>query len=345
VVPVDGVAAPWSGRGVDRHAGLLQRPQIALDGADADLEASGHLPSGSGPRCDRPQLVDQSVEAIGAVHPPSMLPRETSWCRLYAAAVPEMLEVETYRRQAEVVVGRTVDRVDTPDAWYVKRTSPDEVVAAVSRRTIDGVRRIGKLLVLDLDDDTRLGLRFGMSGRLLVDGAAAIDRLQYASGRNNPAWDRFGLHFTDGSDLRIRDPRRLGGVELEPDEGRLGVDAQRARLRDVEAAVRGSRAPLKARLLDQTRIAGIGNLLADEILFRAGLDPARPAGGLAPAELRRLHGAIGRVIADLTARGGSHTGDARQAMALDGLCPRDGAALQVRRIGGRTTVSCPVHQV
>jgi formamidopyrimidine-DNA glycosylase len=256
-----------------------------------------------------------------------------------------MLEVETYRRHAEAVVGRTVARVDAPDAWYVKRTSPDEVAAALGGRTVDGVRRIGKLLVLDLDDGTRLGLRFGMSGRLVVDGASAIDRLQYASGRNNPAWDRFGLHFTDGSDLRIRDPRRLGGVELEPDEGRLGVDAQRARLRDVEAAVSGSRAPLKARLLDQTRVAGIGNLLADEILFRAGLNPARPAGSLTPSELRRLHRAIGRVIADLTARGGSHTGDARQAMALDGLCPRDGAALQVRRIGGRTTVSCPVHQV
>jgi formamidopyrimidine-DNA glycosylase len=345
VVPIDGVAAPWSGRGVDRYTGLLQRPQVALDGADADLEARGHLPRGPGPGCDRRQLVNQRVEAIGAVHPMSMLSRETSAWRLYAATVPEMLEVETYRRQAEAVVGRTVARVDAPDAWYVKRTSPDEVVAAVSKRTVDGVRRIGKLLVLDLDDGTRLGLRFGMSGRLVVDGASAIERLQYASGRNNPAWDRFGLHFPDGSDLRIRDPRRLGGVELEPDEGRLGVDAQRAALRDVEAAVRGSRAPLKARLLDQTRIAGIGNLLADEILFRAGLDPARPAGSLSPAELRRLHRAIGRVIADLTARGGSHTGDARQAMALDGLCPRDGAALQVRRIGGRTTVSCPVHQV
>jgi formamidopyrimidine-DNA glycosylase len=256
-----------------------------------------------------------------------------------------MLEVETYRRQAEAVVGRTVGHVDASDSWYVKRTSPGEVVAAVTGRTIDGVRRIGKLLVLDLDDGTRLGLRFGMSGRLLVDGGAAIDRLQYASGRNNPAWDRFGLRFTDGSDLRIRDPRRLGGVELEPDEGRLGVDAQRARLRDVEVAVRGSRAPLKARLLDQARISGIGNLLADEILFCARLDPARPAGSLTPTELRRLHRAIGRVTAELAARGGSHTGDARQAMALDGLCPRDGAALQVRRIGGRTTVSCPVHQV
>jgi formamidopyrimidine-DNA glycosylase len=256
-----------------------------------------------------------------------------------------MLEVETYRRQGEAVVGRTVSDVDVPDAWYVKRGSPDEVVAAVTGRMIEGVRRIGKLLVLDLDDRTRLGLRFGMSGRLIVDGGASIDRLQYASGRNNPAWDRFGLRFTDGSDLRIRDPRRLGGVELEPDEGRLGVDASHARPRDVEAALRGSRAPLKARLLDQARVAGIGNLMADEILFAAGLDPARPAGGLTPTELRRLHQAIGRVIVELTARGGSHTGDARQAMALDGRCPRDGAALQVRRIGGRTTVSCPVHQV
>jgi formamidopyrimidine-DNA glycosylase len=256
-----------------------------------------------------------------------------------------MLEVEAYRRQAEAVVGRTVAHVDAPDAWYVKGTTPDEVVAAVTHRTIDGARRIGKLLVLDLDDGTRLGLRFGMSGRLLVDGDAAIDRLQYSSGRNNPAWDRFGLRFTDGGELRIRDPRRLGGVVLEPDEGRLGVDAQGARLRDVEAAVGGSRAPLKARLLDQARIAGIGNLLADEMLFQAGLDPARPAGSLTRTELRRLHRAIGRVIAELTARGGSHAGEARQAMALDGLCPRDGASLQVRRIGGRTTVSCPVHQV
>jgi formamidopyrimidine-DNA glycosylase len=258
--------------------------------------------------------------------------------------MPEMLEVETYRRQAQAVVGRRVASVDAPDAWYIKRGLPEEVVAGVTGRTVEGIRRLGKLLVLDLDDGTRLGLRFGMSGRLLVDGGAAIDRLQYASGRNEPAWDRFALRFTDGSDLRIRDPRRLGGVELEPDEDRLGVDAERASLRDVEAALGASRAPLKARLLDQARIAGIGNLLADEILFRAGLDPARPAGGLGPAELRRLHRAIRRVIAELTARGGSHTGDARQAMALDGLCPRDGAALQVRRIGGRTTVSCPVHQ-
>ncbi len=255
-----------------------------------------------------------------------------------------MLEVEVYRRQAESVVGRVVAVVDAPDAWFVKRGSPDEVIAAITGRRIGAVRRIGKLLVLDLDDGTRLGLRFGMTGRLIVDGGATIDRLEYSSTRDEPAWDRFALQFTDGSDLRIRDPRRLGGVELDPDETRLGVDAASATVGDVAAALRGSAAPLKARLLDQGRIAGIGNLLADEMLFRAGLDPARPAGGLRRVELRRLHEAIGSTITQLAARGGSHAGDLRQGAALDGLCPRDGIPLVRRRVAGRTTLSCPAHQ-
>lgn len=278
--------------------------------------------------------------------------------------MPEILEVETYRRQAEQVVGRTIEAADAPDAWFVKGTDPEAVVAAVTGLRVAGVRRRGKLLVLDLVDaaadgpparsphgsdgrpepDLRLGLRFGMTGRLIVDGAASIDRLEYSSGRNDPVWDRFALHFGDGTDLRIRDPRRLGGVSLDPDEDRLGVDALAATRADVEAALGTSTAPLKARIMDQARLAGIGNLLADEILWRAGLDPARPAGRLDAAELTALHRAIGEVLADLMARGGSHTGDLRRALTLDGLCPRDGAPLQRRTIGGRTTHSCPVHQ-
>jgi formamidopyrimidine-DNA glycosylase len=189
-----------------------------------------------------------------------------------------------------------------------------------------------------------LGLRFGMTGRLVVDGASSIDRLEYSSGRDEPRWDRFTLHFTDGRDLRLRDPRRLGGVILEPDEERLGVDALAVTRDELAAALATSTAPLKARLMDQGRLAGIGNLLADEILWRAGLDPTRPAGGLDAGELQTLHDTIGEVLTDLMARGGSHTGDVRQAAALDGLCPRDGAPLVRRQVAGRTTVSCPVHQ-
>ncbi len=261
--------------------------------------------------------------------------------------MPELLEVEVYRRQAEKVVGRTIGAVDAPDAWFVKGSEPDEVVATVTGRRVLAARRRGKLLVLDLDDGpdrVRLGLRFGMTGRLVIDGAASIDRLEYSSGRDDPAWDRFALRFTDGTDLRLRDPRRLGGVSLDPDEDRLGVDALTATCADLAGALGASTAPLKARLMDQARLAGIGNLLADEILWRAELDPARPAGGLDDGELTTLHRTMGEVLGDLMARGGSHTGDLRQAAALDGLCPQDGAALVRRQIGGRTTFSCPVHQ-
>jgi formamidopyrimidine-DNA glycosylase len=258
--------------------------------------------------------------------------------------VPELPEVETYRRQAEQVVGRRVVRVLAPDSWYVKRARPDEVVAAVTGRRVEGARRIGKLLVLDLDDGSRLGLRFGMTGRLLVDGSASIDRLEYASPRDHPGWDRFALAFAGGGDLRIRDPRRLGGVTLEPDEDRLGVDALALTPDDLVAALGRSTAPLKARLLDQARVAGIGNLVADEVLWRAGLDPARPAGSLSPDEVARLHHRVVATTRELMDRGGSHTGDLRGAVARDGLCPCDGTPLQRRRIGGRTTFSCPRHQ-
>ena len=105
-----------------------------------------------------------------------------------------------------------------------------------------------------------------------------------------------------------------------------------------------SRAPIKAWLLDQSHLAGVGNLLADEILWRAGLDPARPAASLDPDEVTVLHRTLGRTIRLLTKRGGSHTGDLQVARVRGATCPRDGAPLQRRTIGGRTTFSCPVHQ-
>jgi formamidopyrimidine-DNA glycosylase len=256
-----------------------------------------------------------------------------------------MLEVETYRRQADAVVGRTIVGVDAPDAWYVKNVDPTALVAALTGTRVEGTRRTGKLLVLDLDDGARLGLRFGMTGRLLVDGTASIDRLEYSSTRSDPAWERFTLRFDGGGDLRMVDPRRLGGVSLDPDESVLGPDALTLTATSLAAALGRSTAPLKARLMDQARIAGIGNLLADEMLWRAGLDPARPAGSLSEVELEDLAEAIATTLAELDDRGGSHTGDLRAGVLADGHCPLDGTELQRRTIGGRTTWSCPKHQV
>jgi formamidopyrimidine-DNA glycosylase len=255
-----------------------------------------------------------------------------------------MIEVEQYRRAVDLVVGRTIRRVDAPDEWYVKGgATPAGLRRALRGRTVTGTRRIGKLLLVDTDGPV-LGLRFGMTGRVLVDGRAPIERLEYSSARHEPAWVRFALAFDGGGRLELVDPRRLGGVALDPPEGRLGPDALAIGAAGLRSGLAASRAPVKAWLLDQHRVAGIGNLLADEALWRAGIDPARPAGDLTPTEARRLHRHLVATVTDLMDRGGSHTGDLQVARQRGAMCPRDGTPLQRRTIGGRTTYSCPRHQ-
>jgi formamidopyrimidine-DNA glycosylase len=260
--------------------------------------------------------------------------------------VPELAEVDAYRRLAARALGRPVAEVLAPDAWYLRGGLDSRTLdeALVGRRFVDA-RRVGKLLLLDTDKGGPvLGLRFGMTGRLLVDGTAGVDELLYSSNADLERWDRFGVRFTDGGDMRIRDPRRLGGVELAPPEERLGPDALSITADHLAAALGRSHAPLKARLLDQARLAGVGNLAADEILWRAGLDPGREAGTLSPKEVARLHEHLVGTLADLIAKGGSHMGDLQDQRQAGGLCPRDGTPLVRRTVGGRTTWSCPKHQ-
>lgn len=260
--------------------------------------------------------------------------------------MPELPEVEAYRLLALGAIGRRVAAVDAPDPWYLKRgLARPAVTAALVGREFTAARRLGKLLLLDTEDGgPTLGIRFGMSGRLLVDGRVGVDHLLYSSDRADDVWDRFRVVFDDGGDLRVRDPRRLGGIEIDPDEGRLGPDVASVSLGELRVALTASAAPLKARLMDQSRLAGLGNLLADELLWRAGLAPDRPAGSLSRPELRRLHRHLRRTVADLIARGGSHTGDLLPARVPGGVCPRDGEPLRRTTVGGRTTWWCPAHQ-
>jgi formamidopyrimidine-DNA glycosylase len=261
--------------------------------------------------------------------------------------MPELPEVELYRRLAERALGRVIAAVDAPDAWYLKSGLTGSVASSVlAGRTFVAARRVGKLLLLDCsgDDGLVLGLRFGMSGRLIVDGVAGVDDLLYSSNRELEQWDRFAVRFADGGALRMRDPRRLGGVSIDPDEGRLGPDAATLTLAELRRALHGSHAPLKARVMDQARIAGVGNLIADEALWRAGLDPARAAGSLSSAEVRRLQRHVVATVSDFVRNGGSHTGVLLPHRVDGGRCPRDGTPLMRRTIGGRTTWSCPRHQ-
>jgi formamidopyrimidine-DNA glycosylase len=181
-----------------------------------------------------------------------------------------------------------------------------------------------------------------MSGRVLVDGEEAGDPLVYASNRRVSKWHRFGVHFADGGSFMLRDPRRLGAAELDPDESRLGPDALTITAAQLDRALGKRTAPIKAVLMDQARIAGLGNLLVDEVLWRAGIDPARPAVDIDTDERRELHRAVRATLRVLDRRGGSHTGD--MPRDLDIPCPRDGSPLVRRKVAGRTTYSCPRHQ-
>jgi len=259
--------------------------------------------------------------------------------------VPEILEVEAARAVlAEHALGREVVKVHAPDTWFLKRgTTAASLRHALVGNEFTAARRRGKQIVLDTaNPDVRLGVHLGMSGRVVVDGAEAGDPLVYASNRRVGKWHRFGVHFADGGSFMLRDPRRLGAAELDPDESRLGPDALTLTPAELGRALDRRTAPIKAVLMDQSRIAGLGNLLVDEILWRAAIAPARRTDSLGAPEIKVLHRSVRTALRTLQRRGGSHTGD--MPRDLDHPCPKDGSPLRRETVGGRTTFWCPFHQ-
>jgi len=259
--------------------------------------------------------------------------------------MPEMIEVEAARVLLEQrALDREIVKVYAPDTWFLKRgTTAPALPHALVGNAFTAARRRGKQIVLDTKDpDVHLGVHLGMSGRVLVDDEEAGDPLIYASNRRMPKWHRFGVYFADGGSFMLRDPRRLGAIELDPDETRLGPDALTLTRKEFEHALGTRTAPVKAVLMDQARTAGLGNLLVDEVLWRAGIAPTRPVASLTDDERAVLHKTIRATVRTLAKRGGSHTGDMPR---IEGVpCPRDGAPLRRATVAGRTTFWCPEHQ-
>jgi formamidopyrimidine-DNA glycosylase len=251
--------------------------------------------------------------------------------------MPEGVEVELYRRSAEAIVGHTVDHVETPDAWFVKNADPAVLVGRVVTRAV----RAGKLLMLHTDGPT-LGLRFGMTGRLIVGADVPIGKLRYGPSSDDSRWDRFALRTDRGVVVRVSDPRRLGGVFVDPDPSVVGPDMCTVTARELRAALASARAPVKAALLDQARVGGLGNMLVDEICWQCHLDPATSAADLDGDGVGVLAATVRSTARRQLRRGGSHLGDLPRSAGA--RCPRDGAPLTRRTIGGRTTASCPVCQ-
>jgi formamidopyrimidine-DNA glycosylase len=170
-------------------------------------------------------------------------------------------------------------------------------------------------------------------------GRIAVDEEQAPRG-----WDRFALEFAGGGRMALRDKRRLGRAVIEPDFSHVGPDAAEVG-RDVfrDRVGRGATA-IKARLLDQGVIAGVGNLLADETLWRARLSPRRVAGELSLEELDRLRRDLRAATRDAIRNGGVHTGRFMPSRERGGACPRCRTPLERATIGGRTTYWCPTCQ-
>jgi formamidopyrimidine-DNA glycosylase len=258
--------------------------------------------------------------------------------------VPELPEVERARALIEArALRRRIVAVVDDDTYVCRPHAPGEIAAALQGRELTAVHRRGKTMWVETDGGAGpvLGLHLGMAGRIVVDDHEAGDP---PPAREGAGWDRFTLRFADGGALHLRDKRRLGRAVLHPRVEALGPDALDVGRDEFRERVGRSTAPIKARLMNQAVIAGVGNLLADEILWQARLHPLRPAAELGSDELDTLYRATRAVVKRSVRRGGAHTGDLNPHRRPGGRCPRCGAELERARVGGRTTWWCPVEQ-
>jgi formamidopyrimidine-DNA glycosylase len=267
--------------------------------------------------------------------------------------VPELPEVETIRRQlAPLVEGRVIERLVIADSRWCLPLAPEAVVDAVMGRRVAHLRRRGKYLVWELEDDVFLLMHLRMTGTLLYDPPRGT------------LYERVRWELGDGHELRFCDPRRFGTGELalgaaardaffaarlglEPLGGALTGDALRS-------MARGSRAPVKAFLLDQRRIAGVGNIYADEALFRARVHPLRLAGKLTRAQWDAVAEGVREALTAGLAGGGATIDDFRHADGVRGSfqdeflvhrrrgepCPACGGPIVKFVAAGRGTYAC-----
>lgn len=269
--------------------------------------------------------------------------------------MPELPEVETVRRELiPHLQGRTLVRVEF--LWPgVAATQPaEEMAERLQGRRVEGVRRRGKFLILDLDDDWHLLIHLRMSGRLYL-------RPAQVPGDHHT---RAVLYLDDGRAVHFWDQRKFGRFYLVEDEGEIGGTlgpeplSPDWRVGDLARALARRRAAVKALLMNQQVVAGLGNIYADEALFLAGVHPLRRGGDLSEEEVARLHRAIRQVLQEaIGARGTSLTmyvppserrgryQEVRRVYQRTGEpCSVCGTPVERLKVAGRSTHFCPVCQ-
>jgi formamidopyrimidine-DNA glycosylase len=273
--------------------------------------------------------------------------------------MPELPEVETVANGVDARVrGQRIDRVWTSGKPQTFKSSESEIVDTLTGAKIARVRRVGKTIVMDLARGDKTPAQFlihlGMTGRLLVSQPEiplpphthAVLSLGGAPGEKA------------GREVRFVDPRRFGRLSVVTEIGGYagpGAEPTTISVEEFSKLFKGRKLAIKAALLNQSILHGVGNIYADESLFRAGIRPRKQAGRLTKAELARLHSALQQVLAHAIELGGSSVSDYVDADGVRGFfqlehkvygragddCHDCGSALKKIIVGGRTTIYCP----
>lgn len=269
--------------------------------------------------------------------------------------MPELPEVETVANGVDVRVrGQRIDRITLGSKPEPLKSSPEVLEATLTGARIQRVRRVGKTVVMDLSRatgmDAQMTIHLGMTGRLLVSAADVP----------LPPHTHCILHLSDGREVRFVDPRRFGRVGIVENGVYEGPGAEPLTIspEDFAALFRGRKSPIKSALLNQSLLHGVGNIYADESLFRAGIRPKRHAGRLTRAQLGRLHTSLQSVLRKAIELGGSSVSDYVDADGVRGFfqlehrvyartgepCRECGTPIQRIVLGGRSTHFCKICQ-
>ncbi len=263
--------------------------------------------------------------------------------------MPELPEVETIANGVnERVRGARITRVWTSGKPQTFKSPEQEIADTLTGATIAAVRRVGKTVVMDVTRKkiaAQFLIHLGMTGRLLVSQPEVA----------LPAHTHAILSLADGREIRFVDPRRFGRLSVTSGYTGPGAEPTTISAEAFAQLFKGRKLAIKAALLNQSILHGVGNIYADESLFRAGIRPRRQAGRLTRAELDRLHQALQDVLARAIHLGGSSVSDYVDAEGRRGYfqiehkvyghagedCSDCGTALKKLVVGGRTTVYCP----
>lgn len=275
--------------------------------------------------------------------------------------MPELPEVETIRSQlAERITGRTIVQMEIVDPKFADPVAPEELMAAVTGRQIAAVTRRGKYLMWEFPDGEALALHLRMTGRL---------HWRPGPPDEPPRFLRASFVLDDGASMTFSDMRRFGRAWMLPRDpaererywaGRVGPEPldRTYAAEDFAAAIDRRRGPVKAVILNQAVLAGVGNMYADEALFQAGIHPEQPASSLSAEDAGSLLMAIRDRLQVAIEHGGASIDDYRDGLGNMGQmqdqlrvhlhegepCPRCGSTIIKMRVAQRGTYICPACQ-